>query len=219
MVLVEIYIITKTGTLLHKYNLLDSEQTDKDQLVGGFLTALNGFASGIGFPAGVSLIRSGNLEARFSSGSYVFSVLMIDYFMPLSFMIEPILSGLAREMTEVFENTYKEILILGEKQRIYRAGDFEGFRKEIDVLIDKYGSETSELYQKLILIEGIYAKVPQKWLIPLMEKISNGENILDQLTHEIPEIYHNQMRKVIRKVNIENRPILDIFALPLLTDI
>ncbi len=219
MVLVEIYIITKNGTLLHKYNLLDSEQSDKDQLVGGFLTALNGFASEIGFPAGVSLIRSGNLEARFSPGTYVFSVLMIDYFMPLSYMIEPILSGLAREMTEIFENMYQDDLILGETRRIYRAGDFEGFRKEIDRLIDKYGDETNELYQKLILIEGIYAKVPQKWIIPLMEKISNGENILGQLTNEIPEIYHNQMRKVIRKVNIENKPILDIFALPLLADI
>ena len=219
MVLVEIYIITKPGTLLHKYNLLDSEQSDKDQLVGGFLSALNGFASEIGFPAGVSLIRSGNLEARFSPGEYVFSVLMIDYFMPLSFMIEPILSGLAREMTEIFEITYENILVLGEKQRIYKAGDFEGFRKEIDRLIDKYGYETNELYQKLILIEGLYAKVPQKWILPLMEKISDGENILNQITKGIPEIYHDQMRKVIQKVNIENKPILDIFALPLLTDI
>ncbi|TFH26380.1 MAG: hypothetical protein E4G98_07130 [Promethearchaeota archaeon] len=219
MVLVEIYIITKPCTLLHKYNLLASEQSDKDQLVGGFLSALNGFASEIGFPAGVSLIRSGNLEARFSPGEYVFSVLMIDYFMPLSFMIEPILSGLAREMTEIFEITYENILVLGEKQRIYKAGDFEGFRKEIDRLIDKYGYETNELYQKLILIEGLYAKVPQKWILPLMEKISDGENILNQITKGIPEIYHDQMRKVIQKVNIENKPILDIFALPLLTDI
>lgn len=219
MVLVEIYIITKTGTLLHKYDLINEEQSNRDQLVGGFLTALNGFAQEIGFPEGVSLIRSGNLEARFNAGDYVFSVLMINYLMPLGYMIEPVLSGLAKEITALFESQYKDQLVTGETSRVYRASDFEAFRKYIDKLIDKYGEETLELYQKLILIEGIYAKIPQKWIMPLMEKISQGENILEQLASSIPEIYHTQMSKVIKKVNIENRPILEIFALPILTEI
>lgn len=216
--LVEIYIITKTGTLLHKYDIINSDQNNRDQLIGGFLTALNGFAQEIGFPEGVSLIRSGNLEARFSPGIYVFSVLMINYSMPLGYMIEPILSGMAKEITELFEAAYESELISGEKKRIYRASEFESFRTTIDNLIDKYGSETLELYQKLILIEGIYAKIPQKWIVPLMERISLGENILEKLFNSIPEIYHRQLLKVVKKVNLENRPIWEIFAIPLLNE-
>jgi len=215
-VLVEIYIITKTGTLLHKYDIINSDQTNRDQLIGGFLTALNGFAQEIGFPEGVSLIRSGSLEARFSPGNYVFSVLMINYSMPLGYMIEPILSGMAQEITEKFEELYENELHKGEEKRVYRTADFEAFKPNIDNLIDKYGSETLELYQKLILIEGIYAKIPQKWIVPLMEKISGGVNILDILFTSIPEIYHRQLTRVIRKVNLENRPIWEIFAVPLI---
>ncbi|WP_457558128.1 hypothetical protein [Candidatus Harpocratesius sp.] len=216
--LVEIYIITKTGTLLHKYDIINSDQNNRDQLIGGFLTALNGFAQEIGFPEGVSLIRSGNLEARFSPGTHVFSVLMINYSMPLGYMVEPILSGMAKEITELFETAYEKELISGEKKRIYRASEFESFRTTIDNIIDKFGSETIELYQKLILIEGIYAKIPQKWVVPLMERISLGENILEELFRSIPEIYHRQLLKVIKKVNLENRPIWEIFAIPLLNE-
>ena len=62
---VEIYIIDKdAGILLYKYSILDFGEDDKDQLMSGFLTALNNFAKEIAFPAGVSLMRSGTLEAR-----------------------------------------------------------------------------------------------------------------------------------------------------------
>lgn len=214
VVLVEIYIITKNGTLLHKYNIINSDQTQRDQLIGGFLTALNGFAQEIGFPQGVSLIRSGNLEARFSVGEHVFSVLMINYSMPLGYMVEPILSGMAEEITTNFEEKFLNQLQACEEKRVYKTADFEAFKTIIDDLIDKYGAETLELYQKLILIEGIYAKIPQKWIVPLMESISNGENILDRLYSKIPQIYHKQLSRAIRKVNLENRPIWEIFAVP-----
>ncbi|MFX0105770.1 MAG: hypothetical protein ACFE75_09785, partial [Candidatus Hodarchaeota archaeon] len=76
---VEVYVIAKNaGVLLYKYSIVDFGQTDKDQLMSGFLTALNNFAKEVDFPAGVSLIRSGSLEARFSPGEHVFSVLIID---------------------------------------------------------------------------------------------------------------------------------------------
>ena len=67
---IEVYVISKgQGTLLHKYNLLDFGESDKDQLVSGFLTALNSFAEEVGFPRGVSLIRSGNIEASIRSST------------------------------------------------------------------------------------------------------------------------------------------------------
>jgi hypothetical protein len=80
---VEVYVIVKdVGILLYKYSIVDLGQTEKDQLMSGFLSALNNFAKELKFPAGVSLIRSGHLEARFSPGDYVFSVLIIDYQIP-----------------------------------------------------------------------------------------------------------------------------------------
>jgi len=214
MVRVEVYVITKEGTLLHKYNILDMKEDSRDQLIGGFLTALNTFAKEIGFPQGVSLIRSGSLEARFSAGEYVFSVLIIDYSMPLGLMTEPILSGLANEITEQFEEKYRDPLVRGQKVHIFRSDDFADFRTLINNLLDKYGKETFELYQKLILIEALYAKVPQKWIFPLMEQVSEGTNVLDQL-NTIPESYSMQLKKAVQKVNLESKPLWNIFAIPM----
>ena len=104
---VNIYIILRDeGSLLHKYSILGEDENEKDQLMSGLLTALNNFAKEIGWPSGVSLIRSGSLEARFSVGKHIFSVLIIDYSKPLGAMVEPILSGLAKEVTEAFEIRY-----------------------------------------------------------------------------------------------------------------
>ncbi|MHA1997312.1 MAG: hypothetical protein ACTSU9_04280, partial [Promethearchaeota archaeon] len=98
---VEIYIISKEeGANLSKFDILGEYNSERDQLVSGFLAALNNFASDVGFPAGVSLIRSGSLEARYSPGDFIFTVLIIDYSIPLGMMTEPILSGMANEVTQ-----------------------------------------------------------------------------------------------------------------------
>src|SRR6056297_2586871 len=94
----DVYVITKySGTLLSKFSLLGSEETAKDQLISGFLTALNSFAKELDFPSGVSLIRSGSIEARMVSGKHVFCVLIIDFTRPLNQMTEPVVSGLAQD--------------------------------------------------------------------------------------------------------------------------
>ncbi len=211
----EIYTITKEGTLLCKYSILGMEETDRDQLMSGFLIALNSFAKDIGFPSGVSLIRSGNLEARFSSGDYVFSVLIIDYSMPLGLMTEPILSGLSQELCETFEQKYQDILKKGSKNHIYSSSDFLGFQSEINDIIDRYGCETDELYQKLVLIESMYAKVPQKWILPLIEKVHDGVDLAQELK-KIPEIYHKQLKRAIDKVYFDSMPLWEIFAIAIL---
>ncbi len=211
MARVEIYVITKEGMLIHKYSLLEMDESTRDQLVGGFLTALNSFAQEIGFPQGVSLIRSGNLEARFSSGNYIFSVLMIDYSIPLGLMTEPILSSLTNEITELFEKKFIAQLQHGKELNMYRSSDFHDFRVEIDRLIDRYGDETFELYQKLVLIEALYAKIPQKYILPLMEKTSQHEDICEDLK-TIPQAYQWSLQKVIEKVNFESAPLWQIFA-------
>ena len=210
----EIFIITKDGgALLHKYSVLGMDDNKIDELTSGFLTALNNFASDIGFPSGVSLIRSGSLEARFSPGKHIFSVLIIDYNMPLGLMTEPVLSGMANDITDAFETKYSKELEKGSKSNIFRSDDYNGFKQNIDDIINQYGNETFELYQKLVLIESMYAKVPQKWCIPLIEKISEGEQVLDEWPAIIKK-YPN-MKKAIEKVNFDNAPVWEIFAIPL----
>ena len=149
---VEVYIIVKdAGILLYKYAIVDFGQTDKDQLMSGFLSALNNFVKELDFPEWVSLIRSGSLEARFSPGEHVFTVLLIDYQMPLGSSTEPILSGLAEEINQRYEEKYKESLGRQAKSNKFEPNVFNDFWKDIDKLIDQYGEESLELYQKLVL--------------------------------------------------------------------
>ena len=212
---VEAYIIAKdAGVLLHKYSLLNIEQTDKDQLMSGFLTALNNFVKEMDFPEGVSLIRSGSLEARFSPGEQVFSVLIIDYQMPLGASTEPILSGIAEEIVVKFEEKYQKALKKQVETSKFKPKIFKDFNDDIDQIIDQFGEQSLVLYQKLILIEALYAKVPQKWCLPLIEQIGLGAKI--NIVKNIPETYHSLLKKAIRKVNINSKPVWEIFMLPLL---
>ena len=212
---VEVYIIAKdAGILLYKYSILDFEQTDKDQLVSGFLSALNNFAKELDFPAGVSLIRSGSLEARFDSGEHIFAVLIIDYQMPLGSSTEPILSGLAEEITQKFEEKYKKSLDKQIKSCRFEPDTYKDFWEVIDETIDEFGEQSNELYQKLVLIEAMYAKVPQKWCIPLIEKVGAGEKV--DIVKNIPETYHKNLKKAVLKVNMDSKPVWEIFVVPLI---
>jgi hypothetical protein len=178
--------------------------------MSGFLTALNNFAKEVDFPEGVSLIRSGSLEARFSPGEHVFSVLIIDYQMPLGSSTEPILSGLAEEITNSFENKYKIPLENQVNSNKFQSNIYSDFWEDVDGIIDKYGEESNELYQKLILIESIYAKVPQKWCLPLIEKAGQGKTV--DIVNGIPKKYHYLLRRAIQKVNLNSMPVWEIFA-------
>ncbi|MHA1149225.1 MAG: hypothetical protein ACTSR8_13380 [Promethearchaeota archaeon] len=212
---VEVYIIAKdAGILLYKYSILDFGETDKDQLMSGFLTALNNFVKELDFPEGVSLIRSGSIEARFSAGEHIFSVLIIDYQMPLGSSTEPILSGLAEDITKCFEQKYPSLSEQIETGQ-YEPDSFQDFREEIDQIIDQYGVESYELYQKLVLIEALYAKVPQKWCLPMIEQLGQGQEKVD-IVKGIPKNYHPQLKKAIRKVNLDSLPVWEIFAVSII---
>ncbi|MGQ4875595.1 MAG: hypothetical protein ACP6IY_16125 [Promethearchaeia archaeon] len=212
---VEVYIIAKdAGVLLHKYSILFSEQSKKDELMSGFLTALNNFVKELNFPEGVSLLRSGSLEARFKSGKYIFTVLIIDYQIPLGSSTESILSGLAEEITNKFEQKYSEELERQFSSMKFEPNFFGDFRDDIDNIIDLFGEQSNELYQKLVLIEALYAKVPQKWCIPLIEKLSDGEKI--DIVNNIPKTYHRQLKDAIKKVNYNSRPVWEIFAVDII---
>lgn len=212
---VEVYIIAKdAGILLYKYSIVNLGQTDKDELMSGFLAALNNFVKELDFPDGVSLIRSGHLEARFSPGTHVFSVLIIDYQIPLGSSTEPILSGLAEEITENFETKYKDSLDEQIKSNKFKTKTFDDYWKDIDQIIDLYGEQSHELYQKLVLIEAMYAKVPQKWCLPLIEEAGQGKKV--DIVKNIPEMYHKPLKAAIQKVNHDSYPVWEIFIVPLI---
>lgn len=210
---VEIYLIAKdAGLLLHKYSILGFEEDDRDQLKSGFLVALNNFAKDIDFPAGVSLIRSGSLEARFSAGEQVLGVLIIDYEIPLGSSTESVLSGLANEVVQAFEKHYGAQLAEQAQTQKYDPDPFADFGPTIDRIIDKFGRESNELYAKLVLIEAMYAKVPQKWCLPLIERLGMGEPV--DIVEGIPDTYHRGLRKAVQKVNRESKPVWEIFVVP-----
>ncbi|QEE15395.1 hypothetical protein DSAG12_01220 [Promethearchaeum syntrophicum] len=216
MARIEVYVIVKEeGTCLTKYDFLGDTEETKDQLVSGFLTALNSFAKEIGFPKGVSLIRSGSLEARFSPGKNVFTVLIIDYFLPLGLMAEPILSSLAREITETFEKKFKKPLNQSKKGNIYKTSEFHGFRGYIDDLLDKYGRESLELYQKLILVECLYDNVPEDIIIPILTKVTKKQDVLSEFK-KIPKKFQKIVKNAIKKINYRYAPLWQIFAIPTL---
>ncbi len=216
MARIEVYIIVKEeGIGLHRFTFLNDHEETQDQLVSGFLTALNSFAKEIGFPKGVSLIRSGSLEARFSPGKNVFTVLIIDYFLPLGLMAEPILSSMAKEITEAFEKKYKKALTQAKKGNIYKSSDFHGFRENINDLLDKYGRESLELYQKLILVECLYDNVPEEIIIPLLQKASKKMDVLNEFK-KIPKKFRKSVKNAVNKINYRYAPLLEIFAIPTL---
>jgi len=212
---VEVYIIAKeAGLLLYKYSIIELGTSERDQLMSGFLTAINNFSKEMDFPAGVSLIRSGTLEARFSSGEDILTVLIIDYQIPLGSSTEPILSGLAAEIVKKFEDKFEYRLKSQVKSRKFKPNVFKDFWQDIDQIIDQFGLESHELYQKLILIEAMYAKVPQKWCLPLIERLGKGEQV--NIVESIPEAYHHALKKAVRKVNLTSKPVWEIFVLPLI---
>ncbi len=212
---VEVYIIAKdAGILLYKYSIVNLGQTNKDELMSGFLSALNNFVKELDFPDGVSLIRSGHLEARFSPGKHIFSVLIIDYQIPLGSSTEPILSGLAEEITEHFEEKYKDSLDEQIKSNKFKTKTFDDYWKDIDQIIDLFGEQSHELYQKLVLIEAMYAKVPQKWCLPLIEQAGQGKKV--NIVKNIPEMYHKPLKAAIQKVNHDSYPVWEIFIVPLI---
>ncbi|MHA1647750.1 MAG: hypothetical protein ACTSVL_09275 [Promethearchaeota archaeon] len=216
MARIEVFVIVKEqGIGLHRFNFLGDNEETNDQLVSGFLSALNSFAKEIGFPKGVGLIRSGSLEARFSPGKHVFTVLIIDYFLPLGLLAEPILSSLAKEITEAFEKKYKKALTQGKKGNIYKSSDYLGFREQINQLLNKYGRESLELYQKLILVECLYDNVPEDIIIPLLQEASKKIDVLSDFK-KIPRKYQKSVKNAIKKINYRYAPLLEIFAIPTL---
>lgn len=214
---IEFYINTKTGLMLNKWSRVKKTATvddQNDQLISGLLSAINSFASDIGWSAGVSMIRSGSIEARYSQGNYVFGILIVDYYKPGIVDSESALDGFARDITERFEAVYKNELEEAKMTNRYDVSLFQDFHKHIDEVIDANNNQIAEIYQQQILVQSIYADVPQEMILPLLRRLKSGENILDELPDLI--LKYPVMLSAIEKTNIDYEPIWEIFRVPML---
>jgi hypothetical protein len=119
---------------------------------------------------------------------------------------------MAMEIEELFERKYKLSLERSSKTKLYNTNEFEYFKLEIDNIINRLGSETLEMYQNFILIESVFLKVPTRLCLPLMERVTAGENVLDEFTDIITK--YPQMKTAIEKVNYQKQIIWEIFAIP-----
>lgn len=214
---VEIFIISKDeGTMLLKYSILGMDDRERDELTSSFLTALNKFAKEINLdidnPDGVSLLRSGTRDVLFSSGNFIFTVLMINHEMHAFEESMPILSRIAINIEELFEERYRISLERASKSNLYNTNEYQPFKRDIDDIINRLGAETLEMYQNFILIESVFLKVPTRLCMPLMERVSAGENVLEDFANIIKQ--YPQMKVAIEKVNYEKQIIWEIFAIP-----
>ena len=112
------------------------------------------------------------------------------------------------------ESIYEAMTIAKQNRRDTSKERLLIITKNIDQIIDQYGKQSQELYLKLILIESLYAKIPQKWCLPLIERLSKGEQV--DIVGSIPKAYHPQLKKSIRKVNFNNKPVWEIFVVSLI---
>ena len=213
---IEFYINTKTGLMLHKFSVKKNANIDdkNDQLVSGLLSAINSFASDIGWSDGVSMIRSGSIEARYSQGKHVFGILIVDYYKPGIADSESALDGFARDITERFEAIYHKELEEASVTNRYDVALFQDFGKHINEVIDANNNQIAEIYQQQILVQSIYADVPQEMVLPLMAKLKSGENILDYLPDII--LKYPVMLQAIEKTNLDYEPVWTIFKVPML---
>jgi len=200
--------------MLHSFSVKKTHDETKDLLVSGLLSAINSFATDIGWSSGVSMIRSGSIEARYSQGHYVFGILIVDYYKPGIADSESVLESFAKDITERFEQVYKDELEEVKNTNRYDVSLFQDFTNHITEIITANNDQIAEIYQQQILVQSIYADVPQEKILPLLARLKSGENILDELPDLIMK--YPVMLKAIEKTNMDYEPVWEIFKVPML---
>ena len=213
---VEVFIINKnSGMNLYKYSILGIENEVKDELLSNFLTALNKITKEVGMHD-ISLIRFGlGSEARFYSGKYVFTVFIIEfgYNIPLDGMLtQQVLTGLAREITNAFEEKYADILKKNKNVIIQQPTTFSNFRENIDKIINRAGNDAFRLYQKSVLMEGINLCDEDSGFIISLKHLNQGKNVIDDFAELIK--LNPEFKRAIKKINQMYAAVWEIFAVP-----
>ncbi|OLS12183.1 MAG: hypothetical protein RBG13Loki_4185 [Promethearchaeota archaeon CR_4] len=209
----DLYIITKDGAALFDYTIGEFKQVDA-VLVSGFLSAVNSFATKMGWPEGVSYIRSGALECRIWPGKDVYVAFIIETTLNATHYTEHLVEDLARTISERFEAKFPLEIAKAVDGKFCKGGVFSNFREDVNEILADFKNETYQLYQKVVLIESMYAHVPQKWCVPLIERLGSGELDVTGEFHDIRKRYP-QMKKAIAKVNRDQAPVWELFGIPL----
>jgi hypothetical protein len=208
----ELFIVHRNGTHLLHFDVLGTNDRTKNVQFQKILPHLQPLLKGLEFPKDPLYLRMGKTEARCVTGTHIITYLLIDCDHPLHLMTEAILLGLLTDVSIAFEKKYQVELEKMSKAAI--SGLKIDFNNEIHNIIENYGLEAFELYQKLILIEAIYANLPADFCIPLMEKVSAGEDVIPEL-EEIPDRWKRKLKDAVEKVNTEAQPVWEIFSIPL----
>lgn len=212
----EVYFITNNGLCLFHFLAYHGkmERSPINQnLVSGLLSAINSFAENIGWLSGVKLIKSGEIEVRFSKKEHIFVALMTNVNSRLSHLVEPILFDFAEEIGEFFENNYSKQIYACYEKGIVNTDDFSEFQESINKFFIQYRKQTFELYQKLILTEAIYLGVPHDSCVDLIHQVSEGKSVINELAKLMKD--YPVITNAIQKVNFDQKPVWDIFGVPI----
>jgi len=206
-----LYLISRDAQVLFCYDLLTKQEMVQSARYSSFITNLKQYIQLLGSPKGISLVRVENLEARFWLGNWTYPVLLIDTETKLGFMTESILQGLIMDIGQQFETDFEPILEQGKATQKYPTK--WKFAEKINEIVEKYWFEAFEIYQKLILTEALNARVAPDVIEPLIERVSEGEDVIEDIK-ALPSRWQERIKSVVNQVNYGSNVILDLFGIP-----
>lgn len=212
----EVYFITNNGLCLFHFLAFHGKMESSpinQNLVSGLLSAINSFAENIGWLSGVQLIKSGEIEVRFSKKENIFVALMTNVNSRLSHLVEPTLFDFASDIGEAFEKNYSKQIFACYDKGIVNTNDFSNFQETINKYFIQYRKQTFDLYQKLILTEAIYLGAPHDYCVDLIHQVSEGKSVISELAKLMKE--YPVITTAIQKVNFDQKPVWDIFGVPI----
>ena len=212
----EVYFITNNGLCLFHFLAFHGKMESSpinQNLVSGLLSAINSFAENIGWLSGVQLIKSGEIEVRFSKKENIFVALMTNVNSRLSHLVEPTLFDFASDIGEAFEKKYSKQIFACYDKGIVNTDDFSNFQETINKYFILYRKQTFDLYQKLILTEAIYLGAPHDYCVDLIHQVSEGKSVISELAKLMKE--YPVITTAIQKVNFDQKPVWDIFGVPI----
>ncbi len=212
----EVYFITNNGLCLFHFLAFHGKMESSpinQNLVSGLLSAINSFAENIGWLSGVQLIKSGEIEVRFSKKEHIFVALMTNVNSRLSHLVEPTLYDFADDIGEIFETKYAKQIFECYENGLVNTEDFTNFQDTVNKFFIKYRQQTFDLYQKLILTESIYLGAPHDYCVNLIHQVSEGKSVIGELAKLMKD--YPVITTAIQKVNFDQKPVWDIFGVPI----
>ena len=211
----EIFIITRSGALLFHYDISGkkiSRDVDKTML-SALMSAIQLFAENLGWASGITLIQAGDIEIRFGMGDFVIIALVSSIELKLNHVVEPILRDFAKELCTAFEKQFASEFVDDIDHGMVRTGEFDEFKTSFQDILTRYQTETFELYQKLILSEGISLDIPPEICIKIIHLISEGQDMIEEMKNMVES--YPLLKMAITRVNYAQFPIWKMFSIPM----